>query len=141
MEAANARTPGPGAVARSPARSTAQWFCLIGGAILLVRGAVGVALDPEFASPGEGWHQLIHLTTGVVLLAAGRDVTLALAAALGFGVAYAVVAVAGFVDGSDVVAVIPVERGDNVLHTVITVTALVAGLISLRRSSAPLGSS
>ena len=113
-------------------RSPAEWFCLIGGGALLLRGAVGVALDPVFESPGEGWHQLIHLGSGVVLLAAAARATWALAATLSFGVFYAAVAVAGFADGRDVASVIPVQGGDNLLHTVLTVTSLGAGLLSLR---------
>ena len=116
-------------------RSPAQWFCLLGGAILLVRGAVGLGLDPQFESPGEGWHQLIHLTTGVVLLAASRGISSALVAALGFGVLYAAVAAIGFVNGENVVGVIPVESGDNSLHTVITATALATGMMSARPAS------
>ena len=119
-------------------RSPAQWFCLIGGAVLLVRGSVGVLLDPTFESPGEGWHQLIHLSSGVVLLAAAARVTWALAAALSFGLFYAAVAVVGLVSGEHVANVIPVQTGDNLLHAVLTVTSLGAGLLSLRdRSASP----
>ena len=118
-------------------RSPAQWFCLIGGAILLVRGSVGVLLDPTFESPGEGWHQLIHLSSGVILLAAAARTTWALTTALGFGLFYAAVAVAGVIDGQDVASVIPVQGGDNVLHTLLTVTSLGAGLLSLRGRSSP----
>ncbi len=117
-------------------RSPAQWFCLIGGGILLVRGAVGVALDPAFESPGEGWHQLIHFASGVVLLGTSARAGTALTAALGFGLFYAAVAVAGVVDGHDVASVIPVQSGDNVLHTVLTVASLGAAMLSWRDRSA-----
>ena len=117
-------------------RSPAQWFCLVGGGILLVRGAIGVALDPVFESPGEGWHQLIHFSSGVVLLATAARAGTALVAALGFGLFYATVAVAGIVDGHDVASVIPVQSGDNVLHTVLTVASLGAGMLSWRDRSA-----
>ena len=119
-----------GSVAKG--RSAAQWFCLIGGAALLVRGTVGVVLDPVFESPGEGWHQLIHLGSGVALLVTASTPRWATAAALAFGLFYAAVAVVGFADGRDVASVIPVEGGDNLLHTVLTVTSLGAGLLSLR---------
>jgi hypothetical protein len=118
-------------------RSAAWWFCLVGGAILLVRGGVGVALDPRFESPGEGWHQLIHLASGAVLLAAARSPRSAVAVALGFSVFYAIVAVAGVVDGADVAGVIPVEAGDNGLHALLTITALGAGLVSLATRASP----
>jgi hypothetical protein len=119
-------------------RSPAQWFSLIGGAILLIRGSLGVLLDPAFESPGEGWHQLIHLSSGAVLLASAKRANWALATARGFGLFYAAVAVVGVVDGQDVANVIPVQGGDNLLHTVLTVASLGAGLLSLRKGSAPL---
>ena len=112
-------------------RTASQWFCLIGGAVLLVRGGVGVALDPEFAAPGEGWHQLIHLASGAGLLVASRPRAAATTVALAFGVIYAAIAVVGIVDGHDVAGVIPVEGGDNVLHTVLTAAALGAGVMAL----------
>src|SRR5688500_16243614 len=83
-------------------RAIAQWFCLIGGAVLLLRGAVGVALDPAFETPGEGCHQTIHLVSGAILLLASRSARPALILALGFGLVYAAVAVAGIADGADV---------------------------------------
>jgi Domain of unknown function (DUF4383) len=113
-------------------RSPAQWFCLVGGAALLVRGAVGIALDPVFESPGEGWHQLIHFSSGVLLLAVARDARAALALTLAFATFYAAVTVVGIVDGADVASVIPVETSDNSLHTFLTLTSLAAGLLSLR---------
>ena len=105
-------------------RSAAQWFCLVGGAILVVRGSVGILLDPEFASPGEGWHQLIHLATGAALLAVAARRTAAAAAVLGFAGLYAAITIAGLADGGDVAGVIPVQRGDNVLHAVLAATSL-----------------
>ena len=114
-------------------RSPAQWFCLVGGAFLLVRGAVGVALDPVFESPGEGWHQLFHLTSGALLLAAARRARPALAFTLAFATVYGAVAVTGLVDGHDVAGVIPIETSDNAVHVVLTTAALVAGLLALAR--------
>jgi hypothetical protein len=119
-------------------RSWAQWFCLVGGAFLLVRGMIGVALDPAFEAPGEGWHQLIHLSSGAVLLAGSRQAGTALALTLGFGVVYAGVALAGILDGQDVAGVIPVQTSDNRIHTLLTIAALGAGLATLLRNRTPL---
>jgi Domain of unknown function (DUF4383) len=116
-------------------RAATQWLCLVGGAILLVRGGVGVALDPEFASPGEGWHQLIHLASGVLLLAASVRAATATAFLLGFGVLYAGVAVAGIADGADVAGVIPVQGGDNVLHALLAAASLGTVALASRRVS------
>lgn len=121
---------------RARERSAAQWFCLVGGGALAVRGLVGVALDPSFGTPGEGWHQLFHLSSGLVLLALARDAAQALAGALSFGLVYAGIALAGIVDGQDVVGLVAVEASDNTIHTLLTLTSLAAGLWSLRRWSA-----
>jgi hypothetical protein len=112
-------------------RSWAQWFCLLGGALLLLRGTVGVALDPEFGAPGEGWHQLFHLVSGVALLGASRDAGPAVALTLGFAAVYSAVLIVGVVDGSDVAGVVPIETSDNLVHTGLTLAALVAGLGTL----------
>jgi hypothetical protein len=115
-----------------PRRSWAQWFCLLGGAFLLVRGTVGVALDPVFESPGEGWHQLFHLGSGAALLLASRQgAGPALALTLGFGAVYAAVTVGGIVDGNDVAGVVPIEMSDNTIHTLLTLSALAMGLATL----------
>ena len=118
-------------------RSAAQWFCLVGGAILLVRGGVGVLLDPEFASPGEGWHQLIHLTSGAVLLAASGRASTGAPAAFAFGAVYAAITVIGIADGSEVAGVIPVQVGDNALHAILTATAVGAAAVTQRRRTVP----
>lgn len=118
---------------RARGRSAAQWFCLLGGGFLAARGLIGVALDPSFGVPGAGWHQLFHLSSGVVLLALGRDPAQALAGALGFGSIYAGIALAGIVDGQDVVGLVAVEASDNRVHTLLTLLSLAAGLWSLRR--------
>jgi len=122
-------------------RSWAQWFCLLGGAALLVRGTIGVALDPVFEAPGEGWHQLFHLSSGAVLLVASRQACSALALTLGFALVYAGIALAGIVDGQDVAGVIPIETSDNRLHTLLTLGALGAGLATLLRARPLLSTS
>ncbi len=114
-------------------RAWAQWFCLLGGAALLLRGALGVALDPTFESPGEGWHQSFHLTSGALLLAASRRVRASVALALGFALTYSVVTFVGIADGADVAGVIPIETSDNVLHASLAAIALAAVLGTLPR--------
>ncbi len=118
-------------------RSPAQWFCLIGGGLLLIRGVVGVALDPTFETPGEGWHQSFHFASGAALLVASRSASPALALTLAFAVAYAGVTVAGSLDGHDVLGVLPIEASDNAVHVTYTLIALAAGLATLVRRSSP----
>jgi hypothetical protein len=119
-------------------RTYAQWFCLIGGAVLLGRGIVGYAfLDSSFDTPGEGWHHLIHLVTGAILLVAGRDPSPARALALGFGVFYTGLAVIGIVDGEEVLGLIEADVADKAFHTVLGLASLAAGLLSPRERAAP----
>jgi hypothetical protein len=112
-------------------RTPAQWFCLIGGAVLLLRGIVGfVALDSSFDTPGEGWHHSIHLLSGVVLIALARGADLARAAAIGFGIFYTGLAVIGIVDGSEVLGLIEADVADKTFHTVLGLASLGSGLMS-----------
>jgi hypothetical protein len=112
-------------------RTLAQWFCLLGGAVLLLRGIVGFALlDSSFDTPGEGWHHSIHLVSGIVLIALARHVDLARAGALGFGIFYTGLAVIGIADGSEVLGIIEADFADKTFHTVLGLASLAAGLLS-----------
>ena len=84
-----------------------------------------------------GIHNLVHITSGLLLLAgAGRPAT-ARAVCLLFGMSYAVVTVIGLIDGETVLGLLPVNGADNVLHIALTVLALVAALLpSCRRARA-----
>lgn len=115
----------------SSPRTPAQWFCLLGGAVLLVRGLVGFAfLDTSFELPGEGWHHLIHLSSGAVLMAAGRAPAPARALAIGFGLVYGGFAGIGITDGDDVLGLIAADTADKLFHSVIGLASLGAGLAS-----------
>jgi hypothetical protein len=134
---------------RHRGRSAAQWFCLIVGGTLVVVGLLGFLAEATFdtsagSDPGaldgenfilfevNGWHNVVHIASGLFLLAlAGRHRT-ARTAALSFGAIYGVVTVIGLIDGHDVLGLIPVNPADNVLHILLTVTALAAGLASDR---------
>jgi hypothetical protein len=115
-------------------RTPAQWFCLLGGGLLLARGIVGFAfLDSSFDTPGEGWHHMIHLVSGLILLAAYTlSAGASMAAAIVFGVIYTAVALIGIVDGNDVVGVIEADLADKTFHVVIGLASLGAGLASRR---------
>jgi hypothetical protein len=134
---------------RNRGRSAAQWFCLIVGATLVIVGLLGFLAEATFdtsagGDPGaldgenfilfevNGWHNVVHIASGLFLLAlSGRHRT-ARTAALSFGAIYAVVTVIGLIDGHDVLGLIPVNPADNVLHILLTVAALAAGLSSDR---------
>jgi hypothetical protein len=124
-------------------RSLAQTFCLVFGATLVAVGVLGFVFggtnfDTGGAVQGDefivfevnGWHNLVHIASGLLLLVASPNGPLAATAAIAFGLVYVLVTVWGFVDGNDVFALIPVNTADNFLHLALTVTALFAGFAS-----------
>jgi hypothetical protein len=128
--------------ARDDRRTPAQWYCLIVGLVLLLVGAFGFVSDSQFDT-GEGVdgdlflgfevngiHNLIHIASGLVLLAASPKRASARAVALAFGAVYGVVAIIGIVDGSDVLGLFPINAADNVLHVALSALGIATGLMS-----------
>jgi hypothetical protein len=75
-----------------------------------------------------GWHNTVHILSGLFLLALmGRHAT-ARIAALCFGAIYGVVTLIGLIDGTDVLGLLPVNPADNILHLLLTVAAFAAAL-------------
>ncbi|MEA2474648.1 MAG: hypothetical protein QOE06_2563, partial [Thermoleophilaceae bacterium] len=122
-------------------RSPAQTYALVIGAALTVAGIAGFFYSTSFGKPGDtdavlgvldvnGWHNLVHLLTGLLGLAVAGSYTGARRYAVGFGAIYAVVALWGFVvgDGESILGIIPVNSEDNVLHVLIALAGLAAGL-------------
>jgi hypothetical protein len=138
-------------------RSPARVFCLVIGATLLLVGLLGFLAESKFdtssgGDPGaldgekfilfevNGWHNVVHVASGLFLLALMRRHNTARIAALSFGAIYGVVTIIGLVDGNDVLGLFPVNPADNILHIVLTVAAFAAGLAPLRdrtRATAP----
>jgi hypothetical protein len=134
--------------------SVPRLFALVVGATLVAAGVIGFLYESAFSSDESvrdavfgvldvnGWHNLVHLATGLVALAmAGRR---PVAFALGFGVVYLAVAVWGFLvgDGGSILSIVPVNTEDNVLHLVLGLSGLAvyAMVRGERRSPAsPLG--
>lgn len=77
-----------------------------------------------------GWHNVVHVASGVLGLALAGGRVGARAFALGFGAVYLAVTVWGFVDGSSVLGLVAVNTSDNFLHLAIGVLGLGAGLAS-----------
>jgi Domain of unknown function (DUF4383) len=123
-------------------RTPAQWFALLVGGVLVLAGVVGFVADASFATGsgvqgGEllglevnGLHNLVHIASGVLLLALAPRASAARAGALAFGVVYAIVTLVGIVDGQDVLGLIPVNAADNVLHLALTAVAFLAAVAS-----------
>jgi len=77
-----------------------------------------------------GWHNVVHILTGAIGLAVATSYGNARLYAIGLGAVYVVIAIAGFIagDGETLLSIIPVNTEDNVLHLLIGVAGLGAGL-------------
>jgi hypothetical protein len=130
------------AIARDDRRTPAQWYCLLAGLALLLAGVFGFISDSSFDT-GDGIqgdlflgfevnaiHNLIHVVSGLVLVAASPKRASARAVAIGFGLVYGVVAIIGLIDGDDVLGLIPINSADNVLHVALAALGIISGLIS-----------
>ena len=127
--------------------SPARLYATLVGGTLVIAGIIGFFYSSSFGSPGKvdavfgvlnvnGWHNVVHIVTGGLgLLAAGYW---ARQYALGLGVLYIAIAIWGFIigDGHNNLGVFPVNTEDNVLHLLIGVTGLVAGLATAEPSGA-----
>lgn len=123
-------------------RSPAQLYALIFGAVLTVAGIIGFFYNSEFTSDKSvrdavfgildvnGWHNVVHIVTGILGLAAAGSYASSRSYALGLGVVYIVVAIWGFIigDGDSILSIIPVNTEDNILHLLIGVTGIAAGM-------------
>ncbi len=89
-----------------------------------------------------GWHNVVHILTGLLLLAAVPRAPLAIAALLVFAGGYAIVTLWGFLDGDDVLGLIAIDQADNFLHLALTLVpmgavTLALGLIALAQRQRP----
>ncbi len=123
-------------------RSPAQLYALVFGAVLVVAGIIGFFYEAEFTSDEDvrdavfgildvnGWHNVVHLATGALGLAVAGSYAYARTYAFGLGAVYIVVAVWGFIigDGESILSIIPVNTEDNVLHVLIGVAGIGAGM-------------
>lgn len=128
-------------------RTPTQTFALCTGVALTLLGLAGFLYSSDFPSGHavvetsnrgavlgifnvNGWHNLLHLLTGLLGLASARSLGRSRRYALTIGLLYALVALLGVVAGNDgsIVSLIPVNGGDDVLHTVIALLGLAAGL-------------
>jgi hypothetical protein len=148
----SAEGPGPTAprrpIAAPPPTAPAQVFAVVVGLVLVVAGAIGFAVDSSFHTGGHveghrllglevnGWHNLVHLATGLLLLAGAGSRSSARAVCRLFGIGYLVVTIAGIAGGSDAFGLIPINPADDVLHAVLAFGALLAAHGSKERRDA-----
>ncbi|HEX8120745.1 MAG TPA: DUF4383 domain-containing protein [Solirubrobacteraceae bacterium] len=127
---------------RDRGRTPAQWYCTLGGAALLLAGIVGFFFDSSFDTGGNidgdaflgfevnGFHNLVHIASGLLLLAASVKRASAKTVALLFGIVYGAVALIGLIDGETVFGLIPVNPADNILHIALALAGILAALAS-----------
>lgn len=124
-------------------RSPAQLYALVFGVVLVAVGILGFFYEGSFTTGDDaprdgvlgifdvnGWHNVVHIASGLLGLATAKSYSGARTYALGFGAVYLVVAIVGFVmgDGEVILGLIPVNTEDNVLHTLIALAGLGAGV-------------
>jgi hypothetical protein len=116
---------------------------LVGGVLVIV-GVLGFFYSASFGSPGDvdavlgildvnAWHNIVHILTGAVgVLAFMAGPRASRLYALAFGAVYIVVAIWGFIigGGESILGFIPVNDEDNVLHAILGVLGIGAGLSS-----------
>ena len=130
----------------------ARLYALVFGAVLVAAGILGFFYNASFEVGGDverdavlgvldvnAWHNIVHLGTGALGLAAAGSAAGSRAYALGLGVVYAAVAVWGFIvgDGGAILDLVPVNTEDNVLHLAIGLVGLGAGAAAERPGAAP----
>ena len=121
----------------------AQIYALVIGLALVALGIVGFFYEASFESGSDlsrdaifgildvnGWHNLVHLLSGVFGLLVATSYVSARIYALVFGGVYLLVCLLGFLagDGGVVLGLLPVSTEDNVLHLLIGVAGVIAGI-------------
>ena len=131
------------------ASSPARLYCTLVGGVLVIAGIIGFFYEASFATGDSvvaddvfgilavnGWHNLIHLALGLLGLAAASYA--ARTYALGVGLLYVVLALWGFLETENGVAVlldlVPINSEDNWLHLILGLTGLAAGAATPKAS-------
>jgi hypothetical protein len=128
--------------------SPARLYCLLVGGVLVIAGIIGFFYEASFASGDSirsqdvfgvlavnGWHNLVHIAIGALLLIAAGSA--ARGASLFVGLLYIVLCVLGFIATSNsgigfvaendtLIKLVPVNNEDNVLHLILGITGVVA---------------
>ena len=128
--------------------SPARLYCLLVGAVLVIAGIIGFFYEGSFATGDSikaedvfgvlsvnGWHNLVHIAIGALLLIAAGSA--ARGAALLVGVLYIVLCVLGFIatsnsgigfiaENNTLFKLVAVNNEDNVLHLILGITGVIA---------------
>jgi hypothetical protein len=130
-------------------KSPAQIYALTFGATLVLAGILGFFYTADFSTGDatrdpanrdallglfdvNGWHNVVHIASGAIGLAAAGSWFGARRYAYGFGLVYLAVAVVGFAlgDHESILGLIPINSADNLLHLAIAALGLVAAIAS-----------
>jgi Domain of unknown function (DUF4383) len=140
--------------------SPARLYCLLVGAVLVIAGIIGFFYESSFATGDSlrsddvfgilsvnGWHNVVHIAVGALLLVCAGSA--ARGAALFVGVLYIVLCILGFIATSNsgigfiaendtLFKLVPVNNEDNVLHLILGITGVLAYFASrtVRRTAA-----
>jgi hypothetical protein len=138
--------------------SPARLYCLLVGGVLVIAGIIGFFYEASFKTGDSiraddvfgilavnGWHNLVHLGIGALLLIGAGSA--ARGTALFVGILYIVLCVLGFIATSDngigfiaenntLIDLVPVNNEDNVLHLILGITGVIAAYASRPMSRA-----
>jgi Domain of unknown function (DUF4383) len=129
-------------------RSPAQIYALVIGLTLVAAGILGFFYSASFSTGDgterdavlglldvNGWHNIVHLASGAIGLAVVGSYAGARAYAFGLGAVYVLVVVLGLIagDGDEIFNLIPINTEDNVLHALIAIAGIGAGLATPAR--------
>jgi hypothetical protein len=128
--------------------SPARLYCLLVGAVLVIAGIIGFFYEASFATGDSiragdvfgvlsvnGWHNLVHIAIGALLLICAGSA--ARGAALFVGILYILLCALGFIATSNsgigfiaendaLFRLVPVNNQDNVLHLILGITGVIA---------------
>ena len=117
-------------------RTLAQWYCLVVGVLLGLRGAQQFIVGASFATPGEGWRASQQLLTAVLLLLAHRNRVAAVYALILFAAYYTVVSIVGDFNGHEAFGLLPVDGRDLIVHPVYAISAAAIVWLEMSRRAA-----
>jgi hypothetical protein len=122
-------------------------FCLAIGPALVFGGIAGLAIGSSDLATGDslpthdfgplfkfnGWHHVLHFTTGLLLVAGAVRQAWAVPVTVIFGAVYAVLTPIGMIDGDDVLNLVYSDLPDNFIHLTLAIVGLGLGWIALAR--------
>jgi hypothetical protein len=129
---------------RNPPRDLPWLFCVAFGPALVAGGVAGLVLGSSDLATGDelpthefgplfafnGWHHLLHLTTGLLLVAGVLRRGWALPVVVAFGAIYTVLTPLAVLDGDDVLNLVYSDLADNFIHLTLAVLGLGVWLVA-----------